>query len=395
MLKDSPEGAKLDHEMEQALLPEDERATFKEQLAETYKHDPQGGFVVERQLRVSAATLAYGHGDEKPIYHPDRTMKVSNRIRVASPFTVESDSPYRSIRPGDENGHQPDTDVEIVLQTTGFTIPDSEEEDPVTKRKIGSLETAGIAQPGKGRYKVENLAASDVPDVTHTGTLIMPDGERHPAFFYIGREDEVISAVQTRNAATAISVADQTCKHLVMVGFGRDGDAHSVGRYRPNLTILQVAANRNLQLPWLKDEKTDSAFTIISEPEVRLHKLDDDKAQLEVVGLNYFNPKLGVVEVGHARQIMGIMVDTEYDTESFRARLINVRQVGRNQRTLRNLRAAFNREVDPEKWEQMLTNKTIPFELPEPGVKIAIKVIDHTGMEHMTVIDDPRETLQK
>ena len=43
------------------------------------------------------------------------------------------------------------------------------------------------------------------------------------------------------------------------------------------------------------------------------------------------------------------MVDTEYDTESFRARLINVRQVNRNQRTLRNLRAAFNREIDPEK----------------------------------------------
>ena len=89
------------------------------------------------------------------------------------------------------------------------------------------------------------------------------------------------------------------------------------------------------------------------------------------------------------------LANAEYDTDSFRARLINVRQVGRNQRMLRNLRAAFNREVDPEKWEQMLTNKTIPFELPEPGVKIAIKVIDHTGMEHMTVIDYPRETLQK
>ena len=109
---------------------------------------------------------------------------------------------------------------------------------------------------------------------------------------------------------------------------------------------------------------------------------------MEVVGLNCFNPKLGVVEVGDARQIMGIMVDTEYDTESFRARLINVRQVGRNQRTLRNLRAAFHREVDQEKWEQMLTTKTIPFELPERGVKIAVKVIDQTGMEHMTVIDD-------
>ena len=64
-------------------------------------------------------------------------------------------------------------------------------------------------------------------------------------------------------------------------------------------------------------------------------------------------------------------------------------------RTLKNLRAAFNREIDPEKWEQMLTTKTIPFELPEPGVKIAVKVIDQTGMEHMTVIDDPKNLLKQ
>ena len=393
MLKDSPEGAKLDHEAEQALLPPEERTPFAERPADTYKHDPQGGFVVERQLRVSAGTLAYGQGDEDPIKHPDRTVKVNSRVRVASPFTVESDSPYRSITPGEENGQQQDTDVETILQTTGFTVPEPEGKPLVIKRITDSLESSGIGQPGKGRYKVENLAPSDVMDVTHSGTLLAPDGDRHSAYFYIGREDEVISAVQTRNAATAIANVDPACRHLVMVGFGRDGNAHSVGRYRPGMTILQVQTNRDLQLPWLKEEKTDSAFTIISEPEVRLHQLDDGRVQLEVVGLNCFNPKLGVVEVGDARQIMGIMVDTEYDTESFRARLMNVRQVGRNQRTLRNLRAAFNREIDPEKWEKMLTTKTVPFELPEPGVKIAVKVIDQTGMEHMTVIDDPRSSL--
>ena len=390
MLKDSPEGTKLEHEMKQALLPPEERTPFKETPADTYKYDPQVGFVVERQRRISAGTLAYGHGEEKPIKHPDRTVKVNSRTRVASPFTVESDSPYRSVTPGQENGHHQDTDVETILQTTGFTLPEPEEENPVIERITTSLETSGIGQPGKGRYKVENLAPSEVMDVTHTGTLIGPDEDRHPAYFYIGREDEVISAVQTRNAATAVANVDPSCRHLVMVGFGRDGDAHSVGRYRPGMTILQVQTNRDLQLPWLKEEKTDTAFTIISEPEVRLHKLENGRVQLEVVGLNCFNPKLGAVEVGDARQMMGIMVDTEYDTESFRARLTNVRQVNRNQRTLRNLRAAFNREIDPEKWEQMLTTKTIPFELPEPGVKIAVKVIDQTGMEHMTVIDDPR-----
>ena len=224
--------------------------------------------------------------------------------------------------------------------------------------------------------------------------LVAPDGTRNAAYFYIGREDEVISTVQTRNAAHAVANADPGCRHLVMVGFGRDGDAHSVGKYRPNMTILQVAANRDLQLPWLREDKTDSAFTIISEPEIRLHRQPNGQVRLEVTGLNAFNPSLGIVEAPNARQVMGIMVDTEYDTQSFRARLINIKQVKRNQRTLRNLRAAFNREIDPEKWEQMLTTTTIPFDLPEEGVKLAVKVIDQTGMEHMTVIDDPMRLIQ-
>ena len=88
---------------------------------------------------------------------------------------------------------------------------------------------------------------------------------------------------------------------------------------------------------------------------------------------------------------MGIMVDHQYDTESFRAKLINVKQVNRNQRTLKNLLAAFKRNIDSAKWDQMLTNTTIPFDLPDEGVKIAFKVIDQYGMEHMTVIDEPRE----
>ena len=187
----------------------------------TYKYDPQRGFVTERQLRVSAGTLAYGHvGTKNPSNTPTGPSRVNSRTRVASPFTVESDSPYRSITPGEQNGHHQDADVETILQTTGFTLPDPEDENPVIKRISGQLgNIAGIGQPGKGRYKVENLAPSDVMDVTHTGH---PDstgrGPRHPAYFYIGREDEVISAVQTRNAATAIC---QRGPQLPAPGHGR------------------------------------------------------------------------------------------------------------------------------------------------------------------------------
>ena len=390
ILKDSPQGAKLDHELEQELYPPDQKTAF---VPAAYGHDPAKGFVTERQLRVSAATLAYGRGEEEPIRHPDRTKTDRNRIRAASGFTVESDSPYRSIRPGEENGHYAATDVATTLQTTGFTVLDDSGTgtDSVTQRIVSSLETSGINQPGAGRYKVENLVVSDVRDVTHTGVLVAPDGIRNNAFFYIGREDEVISNVQTRNAATAIRAVEPDCNHLVMVGFGRDGDAHTVARYLGNLTVLQVAANKDLQLPWLKEESSDNAFIIVSEPEVKLHQQQNGQVCLEVVGINAFNPTRGIVEARSARTIMGIMVDNQYDTESFRARLINVKQVNRNQRTLKNLLAAFKRSIDSAKWTQMLTNTTIPFDLPDEGVKIAVKVIDQYGMEHMTVIDEPRE----
>ena len=84
------------------------------------------------------------------------------------------------------------------------------------------------------------------------------------------------------------------------------------------------------------------------------------------------------------------MTDTAYDGESFRARLINVRQVTQSSHAAQPAIGIPGR-IDAESWTQMLSATTAPFELPEPGVKIAVKVIDQTGTEHMAVLDDPRD----
>ena len=47
--------------------------------------------------------------------------------------------------------------------------------------------------------------------------------------------------------------------------------------------------------------------------------------------------------------------------------------------------------IDAECWAQMQSAATVPFELPDPGIKIAVKVIDQTGTEHMAVLDNPRD----
>ena len=411
LLVDSPEGHRRDHELAMALLPPERRVPFAPR--ESYGYDPayeteaekragrRQGLVQERQMRVSAATLAYGADPVKDvIWHPDRTVPDGRRRRVASAFAVESDSPYRSVRPDEVLNREAAAsavDVVAALQTAGFTLNErggGHQPDPVTDRITGNLEKAGVLQPGHGRWRVENMQPAERRDLTHTGALVTPDGQRHKAHFYIGAADEVISSTKTAYAANA-ALTDPDARHLLMVGFARDGDALPVNAQFPTLTILQVAANRDLQLPHLKDGREDHAFTIVSEPEVKLHLQPDGpdvgKVRLEVRGLNAFNPAKGLVEAPDARHLMGLMTDTAYDGESFRARLINVRPVKRNQRTLRNLQSAFRGRIDAQRWAQMQSAITVPFELPEPGIKIAVKVIDQTGTEHMAVLDDPRD----
>ena len=383
-LVDSPAGAEQEWQLAQELLPPEQRADFVGR--ESYGYDPAKGFVNERQLRVSAATLAYGPDLAKDVIrHPDRTRRDRQRKRVATPFTVVSDSPH-SLSPEQAAAGGQAGDTAGFLQSHGFVLP---ENNPVVQRMLASLEKAGIKQYAGGggivRFRVENLQPAELRAVTHTGELVGPGRQRDKAYFYLGAEDEVISAAKTHWAVQAAQrVAD--IAYVVMIGFGMEGDTLSVGAEYTRPQVLQVAANRDLQLAHLKADSSDDSFTVIAEPEVAIHYQDDGQVCLEVTGLNAFNPTKGIVEPPDTRQVVGIMTDTDYDGASFRARLMNVRATQRNQRTLKLLRAAFGRNIDPERWERMQSCTTLPFTPPGPGGRVAVKVIDQTGMEHMKTL---------
>lgn len=388
-LADSPEGHKLEHQLAQELLPPERRTAFA--ARESYGYDPAAGFVNARQLRVSAATLAYGPDLARDlIRHPDRTLRDRRRPRVATPFIVVSDAPH-SLNPEElaaaagGGGGAPGETADF-LQSRGFALPG---DNPVVQRMLASLEQAGIKQYAAGgglvRFRVENLQPAELRDVTHTGELVGPDGQRRQAFFYLGAADELISAARTRWAVQAAR-KERAIAALVMVGFAIDGAALAVGAEYTRPQVLHVAAHRDLQLAHLKAEPSDDSFAVIAEPEIRVHHQPDGQVCLEVVGLNAFNPAKGMVEPPDARLVVGIMTDTDYDGQSFRARLLNVREVQRNQRTLKLLRAAFGKSLDPEKWARMKSTTTLPFPPPGRDGKVAVKVIDQTGMEHMAVL---------
>lgn len=375
LLQDSPEGHRREHELDQELLPADRRVPFAPPPAPDYRSDPAAGFVLARQQRVSAATLAYGPGPGDIIRHPDRPEVDNSKRRVSSAFTVESDLPFTAVNP-DAPAERADG---VSLADSGVSVADS------TAAIAQSLERAGIRLPASAgqpahTYAVRGLAATvEIPGATHTGIVVDAAGADRTALFYICRDDEIAGPFQLRNLSRA--ARNRGDDYAVIISFGREGDTNSVKSAQGSLSILEVIANRDHMIPGLAVKADDNALVVISEPELTLHQESAGCISITADALTVYNPATGQVETQDSRRIVAIMTDTDYDTESFRCRLWNLPSGGTSERRLRQIRDAFKSEIDPAKWQRMRSNQTLPFPVPD-GRTFAVKVIDHTGMEH-------------
>ena len=256
-----------------------------------------------------------------------------------------------------------------------------------------ALRTGGIKLPGTNGstaliYSVEDLEPTvEIPDVTHLGHIVEQDGSAHDAVFYLCGEGEVAGPFQTRNLAVA--ARHRGARYACIVGFGHEGDIGSLARHQGNLTILQVRAKRDLMIPGLEHRPDDDALVVISEPDLAVHGEPGGKFSIEVRGLTTYNPVTGQVEPTGDRRVASILTDTNYDQESFKVSLLNLPSGATSERRLRQIRDSFRREIDESKWERMRSTRTLAFIPPADGGRVAVKVIDHTGMEHMRVLDWP------
>ena len=353
LLKDSPKGHQRDHELSESIR-NTEHVTDPSHK-EDYRHDPSTGFVLERQLRVSAATLAYGFRPKEVIYHPDRPEQEPNKKRVSSIFTVESDMPFSTFKPGDLNH----TNMNSDHTARKVTLQNIEE----------ALNISGIHDPNghagsSSTYRVSDLTTViDINDVTHTGKISQGDDPQKDAIFYICADDEVAGPFQTRNLAVA--ARNRRASYACIIGFGHEGDTESFESHQGTVTILRVVANRDLMIPNLQHKPDDNSFVAISEPDLVTHEEPNGEISIEVRGLTTYNPKTGQVEPTGSRNIAGILTDTEYDQESFKVHLINLPQQGeKSERRLNQIRNSFKHEIDDDKWERMRSNRTLPFPTP-------------------------------
>lgn len=348
---------------EQGFRREDELRKKAQQMPLTkptsFCEDPAQGFVVKRMPHVSAKFLAYPDLEPKIDYIVNEPESDRGRVRVSSPFTMESHSPYRYVGPKETfEQKRTSTRQNIVdaLENTGIRINN-------TNIKLIGLEE----YPGKV--------------ITHTATI-----EGKKACILVANDDCTVPPLMVDHAFEE-ALGMPSVSELIIIAFSYEPSVRNEKRGR--LNIYKMMANQDLQLGNLKDGKDDVAFVRVGEPDIGI-VVTDNTMTAEILGYDTFNPSSGNTERGEGDEVYCWMIDTDYDGRSFFARRLHF-PGSEGDKQIKRFHKRLEYHIDEDLWDSMLSLKSAPFSIPKSG-RIAVKIIT-TSHSEMTAEIDVMKTL--
>ena len=342
------------------------------------RYDPAAGFVYERIPYMAPAQLAY---DRQPEYTElvDRPEETRGVIRVCSPFTVESETPYAWIPISRLDG---DAIADArAQQATASGVFAKRVTDTLLQTGINDTLSAGTIEV----HEIEPWPGKPGSLVTHKARCTWAGSSDRDAAVMIAAEDVTVTAAMLTAAATEAPRQIHGAQLLIAAAFAFDPattDDTQIGR----VSVLRVMMNRDLQIGEFDPDRGSEAFVMLAEPDLGITTGSDDQIQVELRGFDTFNPRTGGLDSGTASDVACWMIDTDHDGHSFFARRIHFPNAA-NDRQVKRLKKALGRGIDQLRWDATFSTKSAPFPLPKSG-KIAIKIITETGIE-MTVTRDP------
>ena len=146
--------------------------------------------------------------------------------------------------------------------------------------------------------------------------------------------------------------------------------------------VLKARMNADLHMGGeLKNTGQGNLFVIFGEPDIDVLDAGDGQVQVQVKGVDVFDPSTGEVRSDDTDGIACWFVDTDYDSESFFVR--HAYFLGAND-PYKALKTTLKAEIDADAWATLHSDISRPFPKPESG-RIAVKVINHLGDEVMKV----------
>lgn len=331
------------------------------------------GFVYKTVSKVTPKILGE-NASPKIVHLYDQPYKESGKTRVAGPFTVEAvPAPY--AKSFDEL-EQENTGSDTSIARSGETNRQAEWRDELLRAgvrgKNGQKIIFSRVEPKTGTRYIQ--AEAETKEDAPKKVLVVFGPEHAPL------EQRMVENAWQEARALKPDI-------LLFCAFQFDEEAaKDIDELTPALAgmqLLKAQMNADMLTDDLRKKRsTNESFWLVGQPDVHIHKLEEGKIQVEVMGFDYYNPKTGNVESGGKKNIAMWMLDTDYDHRSLFPSQVFFPMAGAKDgwaKLAKNLKA----EIDQEKIEAFKGTISLPF---EPGSSIAVKIIDDRGIESLRVL---------
>ena len=350
-------------------------ATFPYYELQDPGRGPAGGFVYKRRQNkkgeevggiVPHVTLKSIANDEPPteevlVDRPGVDRKIT---RVTGPFVVEATIPT----PVDVDGDG--TEDSGVGHDEGYVdrMLEALRRNPVLQ--LGgnaTLTLTNVRPPGRSLY----LSAE---------AGLEPDGA--PVAIVFGPENGAISEKLIYEAVTEAHV--KHFDHLLLIGFAIEPNARAFvakAEAMVGIPVTYVQATPDLVMgDLLKTTRSSQLFSVAGLPDVALRRLPDDRYEVELRGLDTFDPTTFEVDHRPGDDVPAWFLDTDWNELSFHVSQAFFPRTGAWDSLKRELKG----EYDDSVWDHLAGTTSAPFTAGEHG-RVAVKVIDDRGNELLVV----------
>lgn len=330
---------------------------------------------LRRQQQAEMEATIGRSAEQEPLL--DQPYEDNKRIRVTGPFTVESLSPHRamSIEKKQELKDKGVAGLSVDVRGAGqFGLV-----------IIENLKKAGVQNTKKGeRLTFDWLDVFPGRWLHAQGEYTEKGGTIKRVAVCIGPEHGTVGTELVKEAAVE-AVKGRGFDLLLVCGFSFDPQVNDEAKNYGKLTVLPVKMNPDLAMgdELLKKTGAGNLFMVFGEPDMELRKLKGGQYEMEIRGLDIYDPTTGEIRSNGIDDIACWFLDTDYNGESFFVRHAYFTGAGD---PYDKLRRALKAEISAEAWDGLYRTISRPFDAPK-NKKVAVKVINHYGDEVMKVFE--------
>jgi adenine-specific DNA-methyltransferase len=370
---------------------------------------PAGGFIYKRKQNnkgeevggiVPHITLKSIANNEPPAEEVlvDRPEVQNNITRVTGPFCLEATIPTPVDWEGDgiEDSGAPEVGEHASFIDRMLEVL---RRSPVLHLDGGkTVALKGIRKPAK----TLSLSAEAVVDATANGMkptlqdavaeaaekdgLSLPLSQKAVAILF-GPENGAISEKLVYEAAREAHAKNYS--HLFVIGFAIQPGARNFldnCEAAVGVPATYVQATPDLLMgDLLKNMRSSQIFSVCGLPEIKIRRAktgkgESEKYEVELLGMDVFDPVTMEVEHRRGNDVPAWFLDTNYNSLCFHVSQAFFPRTS----AWDNLKRALKSTHEESVWDHLAGNVSAPFEVGGQG-QIAVKVIDDRGNELLVV----------